>query len=137
VHLGVATGAESLLQLLGKPGAAAVTQDVVAGLKRAGVATSLIFLAGIGGREMAAQHERYSAELADKLPLDRDDLIYIAPCDDRPDTEYRRAEREAGLTPLSSDEAWEQAGRLKRAMTCLTRRDGPRAGIYDISLFAY
>ncbi len=137
VCLGVETGSDKLLHLLGKPGAAEIVREVVLSLKRAGVAASLVFLAGVGGRELEEEHLRESAALADGLPLSSEDLVYIAPFDDRPDTDYRRLEREAGLTALSKADAWDQAARFKRALGCLSRPGGPRCAIYDVALFAY
>ncbi len=137
VFLGLETGHDALLALLGKPGSAADARALVEDLKAAGLDVGVIVLTGVGGRELAEAHERDTAALVDALPLAKSDLVYVSPYREQPGTEYRAAERAAGLTPQTDDEAWEQAARLRARMTCLARPDGPRAAVYDVALFAY
>jgi hypothetical protein len=111
--------------------------DLVRDLKAAGMAVGLIVLAGVGGREMAAAHERETQALVDALPLHREDLVYVSPYADKPGNSYRDRERAAGLTALDGAEAWAQARRMRGALQSIVRTDGPRSAIYDVRLFAY
>ncbi len=137
VYVGVETGSDRVLGLLGKPGGADAVRGLVPRLKRAGMNLGLIFLAGVGGAELAAEHEDASAALCAGLPLDRADLLYVSPFVPGADARLARREREAGLTPVAEGAAWEQARRLKERLLAGRGPNGPRGAIYDIRLFAY
>jgi radical SAM superfamily enzyme YgiQ (UPF0313 family) len=74
VFIGVESGDEATLALLGKPATIAGVQQLVRALKEGGVSVGVIFLAGLG-----AAHVEASARLCGALPLDERDVVYVSP----------------------------------------------------------
>lgn len=74
VFIGVESGDETTLGLLGKPETVAGVERLVAALKAAGLSVGVIFLAGLG-----ATHVEASARLCARLPLEASDLVYVSP----------------------------------------------------------
>lgn len=135
VAIGLETGSDALLAYLNKPGGAAEAAAFVADLKRAGLAVSVIVMVGAGGRRYAAEHERATLELLERLPLVRGDLVYLSPFVVQPGSAYAaRAEADA-LLPLTASERAEQYRRLRDG----ARRAAPeaRAALYHIDEFVY
>jgi hypothetical protein len=74
VFVGVESGDEATLALLGKPATVAGVGRLVETLKAGGLSVGVIFLAGLG-----ATHVEASTRLAASLPLDERDLLYVSP----------------------------------------------------------
>lgn len=74
VFVGVESGDETTLGLLGKPETVSGVERLVGSLKEAGVGVGVIFLAGLGATHVAA-----SDALCARLPLDEADLVYVSP----------------------------------------------------------
>ncbi|GLV47764.1 amino acid ABC transporter substrate-binding protein [Thermus sp. LT1-2-5] len=127
VYLGLETGHAPLLALLGKPGHPKEALALVGALKRAGLSVGVILMVGAGGRPFAQAHFRDSLALLAELPLDREDLVYLSPFQENPDTPYAAL----GLEPLPDVEE-----ELKVWVGAL-RRMGLRASRYDIREFLY
>ena len=132
LHLGIESGSTEILELLGKPGSPERILELVHSLKAAGIAVSLIFMLGVGGREGAAEHELQTLRLLRGLPLTSQDRIYLSELLIHPHGAYAEAAR--GLTEMSRPECREQADRLRAE---LTHPEGPMVSLYDVRQFVY
>ncbi|MDP1826943.1 MAG: radical SAM protein [Archangium sp.] len=74
VFIGVESGDEPTLAVLGKPATVAGVSRLVQSLKAGGVSVGVIFLAGLG-----RAHVEKSAELLPTLGLDEHDVVYVSP----------------------------------------------------------
>jgi radical SAM superfamily enzyme YgiQ (UPF0313 family) len=74
VFVGVESGDEDTLALLGKPATVEGVGRLVQTVKAAGVSVGVIFLAGLG-----RAHVEASARLLASLPLDERDVVYVSP----------------------------------------------------------
>lgn len=126
VYIGAESGCDELLERLGKPSRRDDVIETVESCKKAGVAVGLIFLAGICEEDasLAAEHRRATCELAARLPLDADDIIYLSPY----------VARQAATPALPPDVEAELA-HLEAAIG--RRAGGPRVVTYDIRGFIY
>ena len=79
VHVGLETGSDELLTWLNKPGSAEESFGFVSTLKEAGLKVALIFMVGAGGRRFAEQHREATIALAERLPLESRDIVYLSP----------------------------------------------------------
>jgi hypothetical protein len=135
VYLGLETGCDELLGVLGKPGAAAESVAAVRRLRQAGVRAGVIVLLGAGGRRWAAAHERDTARALDAMALGAGDLVFFSPLVAAPDSPYARQAGEEGFGPM---EPAELAAQRRRLQAVLRRPpEGPRAALYDIRDFVY
>ncbi len=74
VFVGVESGDEATLGLLGKPARLRGVTDLVATLKAGGASVGVIFLGGLG-----PAHVEASAALVPRLQLDERDVVYVSP----------------------------------------------------------
>ncbi|GGM96834.1 amino acid ABC transporter substrate-binding protein [Thermus composti] len=127
VYLGLETGHAPLLALLQKPGHPEEALPLVRALKEAGLSVGVILMVGAGGKAFAEAHFRDSLRLLSRLPLGKEDVVYLSPFHEHPETPYAAL----GLEPLPQLEealqAWAQA----------VRRLGLRASRYEIREFLY
>ncbi|MEJ2292823.1 MAG: radical SAM protein, partial [Deinococcales bacterium] len=135
VAVGLETGSDALLSYLNKPGSADEAAAFVATLKEAGLAVSVIVMVGAGGERFAAEHERDTAALLDRLPLGRGDLVYLSPFVVQPGTAYQARAAADGLRPLSADERAAQYERLWTAARVTVPE--ARTALYHIDEFVY
>ena len=133
VYVGMETGLDELLAFLNKPGSAAELTRFVHELKEAGVAVGLIVMVGVGGREYAGRHAEATIDALAQMPLDDDDLVYLSPFIEHPESQYARDRQEAGLHPMSGEEVEAELQRLALQIRAL----GTRAARYDIREFIY
>lgn len=135
VAIGVETGHDPLLAYLNKPGSADEASAFVRLLKEAGLAVSVILMAGVGGRRYATGHVRDSASLLARLPLDERDLVYLSPFVRHGDSAYARRAEADGLEDLSERERHEQEVALRQAAR--TAVPAARVARYHIDEFVY
>ncbi len=135
VAIGLETGSDALLAYLNKPGGADEATAFIATLKQAGLAVSVIVMVGAGGARFAEVHERETAALLRRLPLEAGDLVYLSPFVVQPGSTYAARAAADGLRPLSAAERAAQYERLRAA----TRRAVPeaRVALYHIDEFVY
>lgn len=102
VHVGLETGSDELLAWLNKPGSAEESFGFVSTLKEAGLKVALIFMVGAGGRRFAEQHREATIALAERLPLQKGDIVYLSPfqSDDTGPGSFSDDEIELELTVL-------------------------------------
>jgi radical SAM superfamily enzyme YgiQ (UPF0313 family) len=125
VHVGLETGCDELLAWLNKPGSADESFGFVSTLKEAGLKVALIFMVGAGGRRFAEQHRDATIALAERLPLQKGDIVYLSPFQtEDPETDH-----------LGDDEIEQELVSLRRRI----RQAVPQAVVtrYDIREFLY
>lgn len=108
VDLGVESGDPEVRALYGKTWSDNDLRAVVADLKAAGIAVSLVLLVGSGGAENADRHAASTAGLVASLPLGRGDLVYLLDALEAGGESGHDLLRHKGLTPLVGD-AYTQA----------------------------
>ena len=135
VAIGLETGSDALLRYLGKPGSADEAAAFVATLKQVGIAVSVIVMVGAGGARFADVHERETAALLERLPLESGDLVYLSPFVVQPGSAYAARAAADGLRPLTPVARAAQYERLRDA----ARRAAPeaRVALYHIDEFVY
>ncbi len=127
VYVGMETGLDELLKKVNKPGSAAALESFVARLKNEGIAVSLIVMVGLGGRELRQRHREATLDVLARLPLTRDDLVYLSPFVEPPDRS------DPGSDGMSAREIDEETRLFARS----ARRLGLRVSLYDIREFVY
>ena len=135
VYVGVETGSDALLEWLNKPGGSEDAREFVERLKTAGLHVSLIFMVGIGGRRFAAEHTRQTLDLAGRLVLDSQDVVYLSPFRMVDGSTYAERAAQTGAEPLDDDATETQYSELRDGI----RRalPGTRVARYDIREFIY
>lgn len=136
VYLGLETGCDALLRLLGKPATAGEALAVVRAAKAGGVGVGVIVLLGVGGRVHGETHVRETLSVLNAMGLGAGDLVYLSPLVAEEDSPYRKTERAAGIVSLADDELDAQMRRLQAGI-----RSGPggrpKIALYDIRDFVY
>lgn len=126
VFLGVESGDNETLELLGKPTTASKVGALVDSLKAGGVSVGVIFLAGLG-----ATHVERSVQLFDRLPLDAQDVVYVSPLVVEAASPLGNALERRGLLAAEDDIAAE-------AQTLRARLRGKATvGRYDVRRWVY
>ena len=133
VYIGMETGLDELLDWVDKPGSAQELSGFVKTLKEAGLQASLIVMVGLGGKEYQLRHRDATRDLLLRLPLDRQDLIYLSPFVEHLKGRYPERRVAAGLTPMTDREVEVEIVELASAL----RRGGLRVGRYDIREYVY
>ncbi len=125
VYIGMESGDDALLQFLRKPGSAADVIDAVSTLKAAGVAVSVIVMAGAGGQQFAAGHVAHTVDgAAARCRSAAGDIVYFSPFFEQPGSEYGALRaRLPAYEPLSQEETAQQEAVMRQA---LRRSDGRR-----------
>ncbi|MBE3593904.1 MAG: radical SAM protein [Candidatus Carbobacillus altaicus] len=127
VSIGLESGSSKLLKLFNKPGEPEEAIELVHALKRAGLAVNIIFLVGAGGRPFREEHFLSSMHVLSKLPLRREDIVYLSPL-------VRNAELETLDPDLTS--LPDMDGELRRWFEGVSAL-GYKASLYDIREFLY
>lgn len=132
--IGLETGHDPLRRFVRKPGDAAQARRSIEAVRAGGIDTALIIMVGVGGRPFAAGHVRDTLALLEAMRLGPQDLVYLSPYFDRPDTEYSALAAAAGVEEMDDAEKLAQYQQFVRA---LRRPGGPRVAVYDIREFLY
>ncbi|MEW6751668.1 MAG: radical SAM protein [Candidatus Latescibacterota bacterium] len=135
LYVGLETGSEDLLRLLGKPGSGAEAVAGVRALREAGIAAGVIVLLGLGGRERAAEHEAQTVRALNAMDLGSGDMIYYSPLVEHAQGEYARQAALHGFTTMTSAQMRAQRRRIQDGLRFAGAR--PFASIYDIRDFVY
>lgn len=133
VAIGMESGDDELLAWVHKPGSRRELEAFVAELKTAGLALSLIVIAGLGGERFRVRHREATLAALAAMPLDRRDLVYLSPFVEAPASEYARRSIESGLAPMSGEAIEQEIAIMAGAL----RGRGLRVGRYDIREFFY
>ena len=135
VYVGLESGDDRLVAWLNKPGTADDAAELVGTLAGAGLRVSLILMVGAGGERFAAGHVRGSLELLARLPLDPDDVVYLSPFQEHPDSEYARRAAAEGVRALDPSEIDAQYAEMRDGIRRL--HPAVRVSRYDIREFVY
>lgn len=133
VYIGMETGLDELLRWVDKPGSRTELAGFVGELKAAGVAVSLIVMAGMGGRGFRDRHREATLAALLEMPLDRGDLIYLSPFVEEPGSAYADRRESEGLEAMTAGEVDAEIEVYARVL----REGGLRVGRYDIREFVY
>lgn len=133
VYVGMETGQDELLRWIDKPGSRAELTAFVRELKAAGLAVSLIVMAGLGGRSFRDRHREQTLGTFADLALDRRDLIYLSPFVEEPGSAYAERREAEGIEPMTGEEIEEEIAHWSAAL----RQRGLRAARYEIRELVY
>jgi radical SAM superfamily enzyme YgiQ (UPF0313 family) len=133
VAIGMETGLDELLRWVNKPGSRDELAALVAELKAAGLALSLIVMIGLGGQSFRTRHREATLDALLAMPLDRRDLIYLSPFVEGEGSAYAARRAEEGSAPLTPAETEAET----TVWTETLRARGRRVGRYDIREFVY
>ena len=131
------SGHDPLLRWLNKPGDAADVLDAVQTLKTAGVAVSVIVMAGVGGATFADAHVRDTVALLNAMPLTSGDLIYLSEFKEQPGSDYARHARLLSVPALSAAQVREQATAIRSGFVAMDSAHPPQFSRYAIDEFIY
>lgn len=136
IAIGLETGDDDLFALLNKPGSPQACVEAVQTIKQAGIAVSVILLAGAGGDHFAHQHVAQSIARIQAMGLGAEDIVYVSPLVVSGADAYSQRLHEHGGRPLSHSEVQQQVATFKAALRP-TRADSPKVSLYHIEEFIY
>lgn len=137
VYIGMESGHDPLLRWLNKPGNTADVLDAVQTLKRAGVAVSVIVMAGVGGAAFADAHLRDTVALLNAMPLGSGDLVYLSEFKEQPGSSYARNAAQDKVDALPLAAIRRQADAIRSGFTPRDPDRPPQFSRYDIDEFLY
>ena len=132
VSLGVESGDPSIRRLYGKSWADGDLADVVADIKGAGLALSLVVLAGAGGEENAEAHVEATARLITSLALGRGDIVALLDAEEVRDPRGGAASAATGFTPLAGARLSDQHEAIKGRLRPLRTERGVKVVSYSL-----
>jgi radical SAM superfamily enzyme YgiQ (UPF0313 family) len=135
VYIGLESGHDPLLALVGKPSTSEQVVETVQVIKSCGVKVGVIAMVGLGGDRFADAHMMETAEAINAMHLGAGDLVYFSDLVDLPGSPYLKAAGDAGIRGLDAGErlAQRQAIRSRLAFA----RPAPQMATYDIREFVY
>ncbi len=113
VSLGVESGAPAIRRLYGKSWADVDLADVVADIKGAGLALSLVVLVGAGGEENAEAHVEATADLITSLALGRGDIVALLDAEEVRDPRGGGTSMTQDFAPMTGPRLSEQQDAIK------------------------
>jgi hypothetical protein len=134
IYLGLETGCDALLRLLGKLATADGALAVVRAARAAGVGVGVIVMLGIGGAAYRSRHVQETLEVVRAMGLGSGDILFLSPLVAMEDSSSRLPEQAPEGAPLSDAEISEQFHQLSRG---LRQAGGPKLALYDIQDFVY
>ena len=137
VYIGMESGHDPLLRWLNKPGNAVDVLDAVQTLKAAGVAVSVIVMAGVGGAAFADAHVRDTVALLNAMPLASGDLVYLSEFKEQPGSAYARNAAQDGVDALPLTAIRGQADAIRSGFVPRDPGRPPQFSRYDIDEFVY
>ena len=132
VSLGVESGDPSIRRLYGKSWADEDLGDVVADIKGAGLALSLVLLAGAGGEENAEAHVEATARLITSLALGRGDIVALLDAEEVRDPRGGAPSAATGFTPLAGARLSDQHEAIKGRLQPLRTERGVKVVSYSL-----
>ena len=133
VYLGVESGSEKILDWIKKPAQPGQMLDTISRLKQAGVATDIILLVGIGGKEYEKKHVEESIRFIRESPLTKGDRVYLSEVVEYTDAPYTRRMEHDRIQRLAEDELRKQMDVFKAAI----KKRGLQPVPYRIDPFVY
>jgi hypothetical protein len=133
VYLGVESGSEEILDWIKKPAQPDQMLETVTRLKEAGVATDIILLVGVGGKEYEQKHLEASIDFIERSPLTRGDRVYLSEVVEYTDAPYSQRMEHDRIPRLTDEEMKKQMDVFKDAV----RKRGLQPVPYRIDPFVY
>ncbi len=137
LYVGLESGHDPLRTFLRKQGKADDVQAAVETIKAGGLSVGLIFMVGIGGERFRHVHFEDTVSLIKRMPLGKDDLLYVSPFVASSDTPYIEDMVHAEIESLSVEELESEERRFKNALLPWAKARGVRISRYDIREFLY
>jgi radical SAM superfamily enzyme YgiQ (UPF0313 family) len=137
VSLGVESGSENLLAFVEKPGSQTEILEVVHALKEAGLAVTVIMMVGLGGKTYQAEHLEHSVALVKRLPLGRDDIIYLSQFMPKLGAPYLVKAKQAGINSMSDMEIVIETQHWKSVILKVLQARGVKVAPYSFQRFLY
>lgn len=109
VYLGLETGSQDLLRLLGKPGSVDDAIALARNLHEARLELGVIVLVGAGGLRHEEEHLRRTVAAIQAMDLRRGDQVYLSKLVIYEGSAYQRRVRQSGLAPLTTFDLASQA----------------------------
>jgi len=116
VYLGVESGSEEILEWIKKPAQPDQMHETIARLKEAGVATDIILLVGIGGKEYERKHLEASIQFIEESPLTKGDRVYLSEVVEYSDAPYYQRMEHDRIPRLTGEEMKKQMNVFKEAI---------------------
>jgi hypothetical protein len=137
LYLGLETGHDPLRAFIAKQGRAADVLDAVHTIKAGGLAVGIIVMVGIGGESYRVPHFEATTALIRRMPLDRDDLLYLSPFVPGADATYTADVIAAGIAALDEAAVRVEEHRFRQALAPWAAERGVRISHYDVREFTY
>ncbi len=128
IFLGVESGDERTLGVLGKPSRESAVRVVVERAKASGLSLGLTLLVGLG-----PEHVDASAALVSSLPLDDSDVVYLSPLSLDPGSALERELGRRGLRSPSKEALNAEYAHLRAALS----QCRAQVARYDVRRFVY
>jgi radical SAM superfamily enzyme YgiQ (UPF0313 family) len=135
ICFGVESGNTELMERIQKPVCAEDVLDAVRAARDGGVAVSLIFVIGVGGRRYRDVHFEDSIQLLSRLPLEGRDRIYLSPLTLETDFGYTEIAEDNDWGALTNEDIDLEMNRWKEAIA--QRHTGVSVSLYNIRHFSY
>jgi len=135
VYLGIESGNSDLTLFLNKSRTNVDIIELTSNLKLAGINVGLIFLIGVGGKYFAKRHQVDSVELLKKLPLTKNDIVYISELNET-NQEYSNSMKQDNYSLPTKLEIRKWSNSFKSAVKENVSKN-VKVSIYDINQFFY
>lgn len=134
--IGAETGHPALLEQLGKPNTPQQLNDLVVEVRSGGVKVNLVYLIGVGGREMAEAHREATFAQLEHVYLGAGDRVYLSPFIEEGAARYQELAAAQGWTPLTAAELREELQLWSKSLRSILPSD-VQVARYDIRDFLY
>jgi coproporphyrinogen III oxidase-like Fe-S oxidoreductase len=135
ICFGVESGNTELMERIQKPLTVEDVLEAVRAARAGGVAVSLIFIIGLGGRRYRDTHFEDSIRLLSHLPLGGRDRIYLSPLTLETDFGYTKIAKENDWDKLTHEDMDQEMNRWQEAVA--RRHADVSVSLYNIRHFSY
>ena len=135
VYIGLESGHDPLLALVGKPSTRQQVVETVRRIKAAGLHVGVMVMVGLGGERFADAHVADTAAALKEMPLGSGDLLYFSELVDLPDSPYLTAAAKEGIRALTAAERSAQRHAIESRLAFASSR--PKVATYDVREFVY
>lgn len=137
VYIGLESGSDELLSLLGKPVKSKEVIRTVHNLKDAGISVAVIILTGIGGKDYSSIHVNETIKTINQMNLGITDLLYFSELVETTDMPYIQVVKHRNILPLNNNEIENQRNAMENGFHFSELHGTPHISKYDIRDFIY